>query len=230
MNKSILYPIRRFGVAAAIIIICAVLVYWQLAAGVSLEKGFFIDEPIMLALHELSRPWLDSFFLFVTRTGDMLVAIPVLAMFIYLWRRSEKTTAVLYVASVITFPLISLWLKNLFGRPRQDIFPPLVVEHTASFPSGHTLTAVAAYGLAAVFLWQRGHRALAILSGSWVLLVGLSRIYLGAHYPSDVLASLALGVILLIIIVSIDKRLKERELSKNRSGATLATFKENKDG
>jgi len=230
LNKSILYPIRRFGVAAAIIIICAVLVYWQLAAGVSLEKGFFIDEPIMLALHELSRPWLDSFFLFVTRTGDMLVAIPVLAMFIYLWRRSEKTTAVLYVASVITFPLISLWLKNLFGRPRQDIFPPLVVEHTASFPSGHTLTAVAAYGLAAVFLWQRGHRALAILSGSWVLLVGLSRIYLGAHYPSDVLASLALGVILLIIIVSIDKRLKERELSKNRSGATLATFKENKDG
>jgi undecaprenyl-diphosphatase len=210
MDRSLLYPLRGFGSAAAIIVICAALVYWELSVGVYLEEGFFIDQPIMLALHSLSRPWLDSFFLFITRTGDILLAIPVRAMVIYLWRRSERTTAALYLGSVITFPLISLWLKELFGRPRPEVFPPLVVEHTASFPSGHTLTAVAAYGLAAIFLWQRGHKALAILATAWLLLISLSRVYLGAHYPSDVLASLALGVILVIVVLYLDRQMSER--------------------
>jgi len=165
----------------------------------------------MLALHNFSQPWLDAFFRFVTRTGDLLLAIPVLTIVIYLWRRSERRTAILYMISVITYPLLGLWLKELFGRPRQLIFPPLVEESTASFPSGHTLTAVAAYGLAAAFLWQRGHKAWSILAVIWLLLIALSRIYLGAHYPSDVLASLALGVILNIIVLSVDRRLKQQQ-------------------
>lgn len=208
-EPPLVYPARRFG-PAAVVIICAALLYWELAIGVTRNEGFFIDEPLMLALHSLSQPWLDTFFKFVTRTGDLLVAIPVLAMVIYLWRRSERRTALLYVVSVITYPLLGLWLKELFGRPRQNIFPPLVVEHTASFPSGHTLTAVAAYGLAAAFLWQRGHKAWSILAAVWLVLIALSRIYLGAHYPSDVLASLALGVILDTIVLSIDRRLSQK--------------------
>ncbi len=223
MENSILYPIRRFGALAAALMLCAGLIYWELAEGVYLEKGFVWDERFMLALHSLSQPWLDTLFMAVTRTGDLLVALPVLAMFIYLWRRSEKITAVLLVAAAITFPLFSLLLKGKFDRPRPDVFPPLVVEHTASFPSGHTLTAVAVYGFISVLLWQRGHRWLSILSGFWVFMIALSRVYLGAHYPSDVLASLALGTILLIIFLFIDKRLnsymlKRNNVSENRVG------------
>ena len=214
MENSILYPIRKFGALAVILMLCAGLLYWHLAVGVYLEKGFVWDEPLMLALHSLSQPWLDTLFIAITHTGELFVVIPVLAMFIYLWRRSERITAVLLVVAAITFPLISLLLKNKFGRPRQDIFPPLVVEHTASFPSGHTLTAVAVYGLISVLLWQRGHRFLSIISGIWVFLIAISRVYLGAHYPSDVLASLALGTILLIILLFIDKQLNSYMLKK----------------
>ena len=170
----------------------------------------------MLALHSLSRPWLDTLFLMITQTGgSILIVFPVLGMLIYLWRRSEKITAVLYLVAVITFPLVSLVVKNEFARPRQAIFPPLVVEHTYSFPSGHSLTAVAVYGLAAVLLWQRGHPILAIISGIWVFLVGLSRVYLGAHYPSDVLSSFAAGTIMLIVVWFIDKQLKARGRNQN---------------
>jgi len=217
MEKSLLYPIRKFGVLATIVILSAGLLYWNLAVGVFLERGFVWDEPIMLALHSLSQPWLDTLFLAVTQTADLLVAIPVLAMFIYLWRRSERITAVLLVISAIAFPLISLVLKSQFGRPRQDIFPPLVVEHTASFPSGHTLTAVGVYGLISVLLWQRGHRYLSIISGIWVFFIALSRVYLGAHYPSDVVASLALGTILLIIVLFIDNRLNSYVRNKENT-------------
>ena len=117
------------------------------------------------------------------------------------------TALAVVITAVIAFPLISLVLKNEFARPRQEIIPPLTVEDTFSFPSGHSLTATAVYGLAAVLLWQRGHRVLAVLAGLWVFMIGLSRVYLGAHYPSDVLASYAAGTIMLIIILFIDENL-----------------------
>jgi len=207
MKNPLLYPTRRFGAAAVILIICAGLVYWELGEGVSSEEGFVWDEQLMLALHSLSQPWLDKLFLAITRSGDILLVLPILAMFIYLWRRSEKITAVLLVVSAVIYPLVSLVVKEQFGRSRPEVFPPLVIEDTFSFPSGHTLTAVGVYGFIAVLLWQRGHRLLATLSGIWVFVIALSRVYLGAHYPSDVLASLALGTIMLIIILYIDKRL-----------------------
>jgi len=208
MKKLLLSPIHSFGASATILTIGASLVYWGLGFGLYEDGGLGWDEPLMLAVHSLSQPWLDRLFLMITQTGgSILIVFPVLAMLIYLWRRSEKITAILYLVSVITFPLVSVVVKNEFARPRQAIFPPLVVEHTYSFPSGHSLTAVAVYGLAAVLLWQRGHRMLAIISGIWVFLIGLSRVYLGAHYPSDVLSSFAVGTIMLIIVLFIDRHL-----------------------
>jgi undecaprenyl-diphosphatase len=191
-------------------LISAAILYWELAVGVSSEQGFIWDAPIMLALHSLSQPWLDHLFYWITKTGDLLLFIPLLAMFFYLWRRSEKITAGLLILSAILAPLFSLVLKEQFGRPRPDVFTPLVVEHSASFPSGHTLTAVAVYGLISILLWQRGNRVLSIISGIWVFLIALSRVYLGAHYPSDVLASLALGTIWLIIILFLDRWLNAK--------------------
>lgn len=210
MKNPFLYPTRRFGAASVFLILCAGLVYWELGEGVSSAEGFVWDEPLMLTLHSLSQPWLDNFFLAISHTADILLALPIVAMFIYLWRRSEKITAALLVVSAIIFPLVSLVVKEQFGRPRQEVFPPLVVEDTFSFPSGHTLTAVGVYGFIAVLLWQRGHRPLATLFSMWVFMIALSRVYLGAHYPSDVLASLALGTIMLIIILYIDRRLNAR--------------------
>ena len=143
MKKLLLYPTRRFGITAAILIICAGLVYWELGFGLPENGGFVWDEPIMLGLYSLRQPWLDTFFLFVSRSGDFLIVIPAVAMLAYLGRRHEWITAALYLASIIIFPLISYVIKNDFARPRQEIIPPLTLEHTYSFPSGHALTAVA---------------------------------------------------------------------------------------
>jgi undecaprenyl-diphosphatase len=207
VRKVLLFPTRTLGLSGTILIICAGIVYWELGFGLLEDGGFVWDERLLLALHSLSQPWLDSLFIATTHTGDILLVLPVLAMFAYLWRRSEKIATALLVVSAVVFPLVSIVVKEQFGRPRQNLFPSLVAEHTFSFPSGHTLTAVGVYGLIAVLLWQRGYRLLAMLSGIWVFMIALSRVYLGAHYPSDVLASLALGTIVLIIILFIDRRL-----------------------
>ena len=119
----------------------------------------------MQVLYNLRQPWPNASFLAISRTGDFLILLPVAAMCIYLWRRSEKMIALIYLAGVCAFPLLAMAIKSEFARPRQALFPPLVVEQTYSFPSGHALTAVAVYGFAAILLWQRGQRLLAVIAG-----------------------------------------------------------------
>jgi len=200
------YKIRHW-IIAALIILCAGILFWELAVGIQLEEGFAWDVNLMLSLHEVSRPWLDTLFKAVTQTAGPIILLPITVTFVYLWRRSEKIAAALVVTSFLTSLLVGQLFKIQFARPRPAVFTPLVIEHTASFPSGHTLAAVSFYGFLSVLLWERGHRVLSIIAAAWVFLISLSRIYLGAHYPSDVLASLALGIILLFITLFTYRRL-----------------------
>lgn len=197
----------RGWIAVIVVMLSAGILFWELAIGIQLEEGFVWDVDLMQALETLHRPWLDALFKAITRTAGPLILVPISITVVYLWRRSEKTAAALIVTSFLTAIIVGQLFKMQFARPRPDVFTPLVVEHTASFPSGHTLAALSFYGLLSLLLWERGHRFWSVVSGIWVFLIALSRIYLGAHYPSDVLASLALGTILLIITLFTYKRL-----------------------
>jgi membrane-associated phospholipid phosphatase len=168
------------------------------------------DVPIMLAIHRYTRPWLTLLMLIITQTGNW-IAVIVLAIALYwLWRHARKLDALTMLVSFIGAVAISSVLKLVFARPRPDVFPPLVPVSTYSFPSGHALAAMGLYGLLAILLWRGRRRGWAVLSAAWVLLIGLSRIYLGVHYPSDVLASLALGTLWLVVILNGHDRLAKR--------------------
>ena len=95
--------------------------------------------------------------------------------------------------------VVSTVLKAGFGRDRPDVVPHLAPAFTASFPSGHSMLAAVVYltlgALLAVILPGRRIRAYALaVALVLVLLIGLSRVYLGVHYPSDVLAGWAAGL------------------------------------
>jgi undecaprenyl-diphosphatase len=167
-----------------------------LAEDVWLKEGFSWDAPLMRAIHRLSTPWLDAIMKGITFTASSAAVVLAAGIALWLWHGQRKRLEALAVIVTLTGSVaINTILKLVFARPRPDIFPPLTVEHSYSFPSGHTSTAIALYGLIAVLLWRAHHRGWALLSGLWVLLVALSRVYLGVHYPSDVLGSLALGVL-----------------------------------
>lgn len=185
---------------ALFLLLTAVLVFFELAEDIWLDGTMSWDTSLMLAVHSLSQPWLDTFFWLVTQTAGPLIVVPVMLAAVIFWRRGMKWLSVLIFASWIGSLLLNVVLKTIFARPRPDVFPPLVVEHSYSFPSGHTMSAIAFYGLLSLYLWERRRRGWAVLAGLWVPLVALSRVYLGAHYPSDVLASLAIGTIWLVIV------------------------------
>lgn len=106
-------------------------------------------------------------------------------------------------------------LKLVVARPRPELLPPVVVEPGYSFPSGHTLSAAVAYGVIAVLVARSTLppvvRAVAIgVLGAVVVAVGLSRIYLGVHYPTDVIGGWLTGLAWVVLFAGLTGRLDAR--------------------
>lgn len=124
----------------------------------------------------------------------------------------------LAVAAAATIGLAALansTLKLVVSRARPDGLPPIVVEPGYSFPSGHTLSATVAYGVIAVLVARsslpRPLRTVALaLLGALVVVVGLSRVYLGAHYPTDVAGGWLTGLMWVVLFAGLTARLDAR--------------------
>ena len=202
-------PKRRFHLSkrnyqwlffAGVALAC-LTIFLELGEDVWSKEGFPWDASIMLAIHAYSRPWLDYLMLAITETAGNYAVIGVIVLALWLWRGKAQLNALLLFFSFGGAVVFNSLLKLFFARPRPTIIPRLVVEGNYSFPSGHTIAAVALYGLLAVWLWQQRHWLWAILCGTWPLAVAISRIYLGVHYPSDVLASLTVGSLWVMAVV-----------------------------
>jgi undecaprenyl-diphosphatase len=130
-------------------------------------------------------------------TSILALVTLVAAGYLVLMRRYGATMLVL-VASV-GGGILSQGLKQLFGRPRPEVVPHLVVVESLSFPSGHSMAAAVIYltlgALLARFAARRRVRIYVIgVSFALTFLIGITRVYLGVHYPTDVLAGWAAGL------------------------------------
>jgi undecaprenyl-diphosphatase len=140
-----------------------------------------------------------SFVMMFTHTGDskFLILIALICCFFCYRKYGKMFAGKAFVAFIGSF-LLTAVLKALFGRMRPDIVPQFVEATSASFPSGHTLRSMVVYFLVA-FLFLQGHssnttRALvAFLAGAMIIFNGLSRVYLGVHWPTDVFAGWLIG-------------------------------------
>ena len=140
----------------------------------------------------------------ITRLIDLPVVVSwSLLLAIILYFKKWKCESLLVTANLSLAGILIVSLKHLYQRPRPNILH-LVEEKGFSFPSGHSLAVTLLVGSLMIILGQRvKNRALKytlqILLGIYLLSVLVSRVYLGVHYPSDVLASLCLGLGILFI-------------------------------
>jgi undecaprenyl-diphosphatase len=119
------------------------------------------------------------------------------------------------LASAVSGYLLSTLLKFAFQRPRPDVVPHLAYVHSLSFPSGHSMNSAVIYltlgTLLAAAQGRKRLKAYVIGVACFItLLVGLSRVYLGVHYPSDVLAGLMAGLIWAMLCYVIARVLQRR--------------------
>ncbi len=195
--------LRRIVIPVALAL--AGSLFLELAGDIRAREGFSWDVPLMNALHGYQSPLLDAAMKAVTETAAAGAVLVFLVMLAWLWRRSawrEMGGAALSFLGAVSS---NAALKLFFARPRPSVFVPLVVEHSYSFPSGHSVAAMSLYGFLAVMLWRRQRRVWAMLAAAWPFLVALSRVYLGVHYPSDVLGGLAYGALWLLAGVSLSR-------------------------
>jgi len=193
--------------------------FTELAKDVWFREGFSWDQPVMLTIHGLSTPTLDVIMWGVTQFGEVgAIAVTVLAAF-WFFRKHKPVDAYAILISSSGAAALNTLLKLLLTRPRPALFPPLVVESSFSFPSGHVTASVAAFGYLAVLLWRAKHHGWAIACGSFVPLVALSRVYLGVHYPSDTLGSLTFASLWLIVVFLVRDRYLCQSKETPQSGA-----------
>jgi membrane-associated phospholipid phosphatase len=152
--------------------------------------------------------WLVDAARYATRSGSIvLLLIAAVAIGVILWmRRAPFVVAVTPLAALLTTGAIVAVVKQLVGRARPPLGLRLVTETEPSFPSGHSADSAALFVaagivVAAVLLHRPLLRALAVAAGFVVSgAIGLSRIVLGAHWPTDVLAGWSLGTIVAIAV------------------------------
>lgn len=170
--------------------------------------------------HAQATPGVTRFMLFVT-TWNSIAGVAVMAVLLacILWRRRLDYWLLALVATVPGGMFVNGLMKLAFGRARPTFDHPLVTLSTYSFPSGHTSGVTLFYGYLACLLVahmaSRGRRAAVIAAAmAMVALVGFSRIYLGAHYLTDVLAGAAEGLAWLAICITTVSTLRRRRAAR----------------
>lgn len=200
----------EFGMAQRIIllmIVSAVLCFVAIALAV--DRGWMdpIDNVILDSMGETvmsadpwGPPWFEETIVEISALGGypVIVLATVIAA-IVLWLASKRSGAVLLVAALSSGALASTLLKLAFDRSRPDFAEPMDRTFTASFPSGHAMISMVSWmTLAVVVSCYVPRRALRvfILCAAFLLaiIIGMSRVYLGVHWPSDVFAGWCVGL------------------------------------
>ena len=166
------------------------------------------DAAMTRAIQLGRTPALDRFFRAVTILGDPLPLIVLVgATALVLLGRGRHWPAVFVAATVLAFPL-NLLIKEIIRRPRpgDDAANILLAVVGRSFPSGHAMTTVVSYGFLAFLAWVLPARpvtrvALVLLISLVPFLVGLSRVYLGVHWASDIIGGWTAGLLCLLVLV-----------------------------
>lgn len=212
------------GYLVAIIVASGLL--WgfiELAETVVEGESRSIDTRLILMLRnpaDLSDPlgpaWVEELARDFTALGGIgFLTLLVLAVGGFLWLRRQRHLTWFLLLSVTTGVIVSQILKSAFDRPRPDLVPHGSLVYTASFPSGHSLMAAVVYLTLAALLvrsldsWRLKSYVM-LMAIVATLLVGVSRVYLGVHWPTDVLAGWTVGAIWALLCALVARWLARR--------------------
>lgn len=192
------------GLGACILL----LVFLKLASEVMEGETLAFDKRIVLAFRkadDLSRPigpaWVESSLLDITALGGpTVITLVVLAVVGFLLLQARYHSALAIVLTAASGEVLNAALKTMFMRPRPDVVPHLRAAFETSFPSGHAMQSAIIYLTLGAMLMRLSDRRLTKIY-CWTVavlatfLVGVSRVYLGVHYPTDVLAGWIVGLL-----------------------------------
>lgn len=204
------------------ILVGGILAFLGIAALVVLDATDGFDRAVIQAVRAAHHARLLEFLGPITQLGSTaaVTVVAVLTLLVGLaagpWRHGAIG------AGVIGFAALAVEIiKSTVARDRPELLEPILVEHGFSFPSGHASLSMVAYGILAVLIGRsflpRGPQLAATgVVVALVFLVGLSRVWLGVHYPSDVIAGWVAGGTVVLVYASLTRR-----VSREPAGAAV---------
>lgn len=141
--------------------------------------------------------------------GQIFLEVTIIATILFLLISKHIKDGLVFAFILLSGVFLNLYLKNFFQRERPDL-SPLVLENSYSFPSGHAMNSFIFYTCLSYFIFRKLQNTklrivLIMLSSILIFLIGVSRIYLGVHYPSDVIAGYFAGLCWFVLIIIFDK-------------------------
>lgn len=183
------------------------VIFLAIAEDVFEQEIFEFDSVVYNFLVNNRNEALNNFFKIITQFGSALFLIIITILCIIFIR--DKKYKILVPANLVTIAIINIVLKNFFLRPRPNEFR-LIEETGYSFPSGHAMASTAFYGLIIYIVHEKVENkilrnTICIMLGLLILLISVSRIYVGVHYTSDVIAGTCFSIAYLILITRLIK-------------------------
>lgn len=211
---TLIATLGTFGLAVCLIILFIVA---KLAEEVLDKEAFAFDTTFLLWLHQFSNPSLDKLMLFITNLGNpttvVIVAFITLAI---LWWRRYRLEIMVFILTSLGGLILNTGLKLFFSKPRPQLWKQLITEKTFSFPSGHAIGSMVLYGFVAyllAFYYPKFSILIYTLAVILIGAIGLSRLYLGVHWPTDVIAGYGVGFLWLTICITMLKLQRMRQSS-----------------
>ena len=177
----------------------------------SKRKHGRFDDPVREFFYGLRGPALTKAAIVITNSANALFIIG-LCIVLLIVPQTRKTFGVPLSIGALEVTIINRIIKHIVMRPRPEV-EHLVTEHGYSFTSGHSITSMFFYGMAIWLVWRYVENKtvrwiLTVLLAIPMLLVGPTRVYLGVHYPTDVLGGWCLGIAAIIVTIEIIRKVE----------------------
>ncbi len=184
-------------------------IFWEMSETVLAQEKFFFDASVSSYFYEIRNPLLTQFMQFISFIGMDGIIIASIFIPLFFFYKNKKHEAILFTVIISFGVLLNVVLKAATQRPRPDV-EAIAVAQFSSFPSGHSMNSFIFFMAIAYFYYRLTRKKVSsvllfILAAITILLVGISRIYLGVHYPSDVVAGFLAGLLWLLFVLVIDK-------------------------
>jgi len=230
MFRQLTSRVKRFWAALALLSLEMVTIlavfFLSLIAFIFITRRIFLlrNEELDNKVFEVLRPYINdtntAIMNFITFFGkhEFLIPANLLLIAYYLFLKKHKWYSIKIPAIAISSLLLMFGLKRLFARER-PVGQLLEEAKNFSFPSGHALMSVTFYGLMAYIAWHSIKNKTAkwiiiVLLIGWIILIGLSRLYLRRHYYSDVAAGFAMGFLWLVISLKVIRQIEKKGMQK----------------
>jgi len=200
--------LAAFLTVGVVLSVAAVSIFALIASAVHTGVTQSFDNSVLRWFSAHRTPLLDEVALEITALGTGLVLLMLAAVAsVFLWLTNHKWSVYVLLVGVVGGKLLNTLLKGIFERQRPSVVEWVTEVHSPSFPSGHAMSALVVYGSVAYLVGRleptrRLKYVTWIVTAILVMAIGISRMYLGVHYLSDVLAGFAAGLAWLAFVAS----------------------------